>query len=88
MSKARKVIQYTMDGEEIRSYGSIREAQEYMGVTHISSVCRRKRVSDGGSRWGYEGEELRPLKETTVRRSLSCSRGRKRAIREAELEKS
>ena len=55
MSKPRKVIQYTMDGEEIRSYDSIREAQENTGVTHISSVCRRKRVSDGGSRWGYEG---------------------------------
>jgi len=88
MSKARRVIQYTMAGEEIRTYGSIREAQALTGVTHISSVCRRKRVSDGGSRWGYEGEPLIELKDTTVRRSISCSRGRRRALGEASLEKS
>ena len=63
MSRSRKVVQYTMEGDRIRTYDSIREAQAYTGVTHISSVCRNRRLSDGGFRWSYEDEELAKLSE-------------------------
>ncbi len=57
MTRPRKVVQYSLIGEKIRTYGSIREAQNELGITHISSVCRRQRVTDGGYRWRYENEE-------------------------------
>lgn len=57
MTRPRKVVQYSMIGERLKTYSSIREAQEALGITHISSVCRRQRMSDGGFRWRYENEE-------------------------------
>ena len=57
MTRPRKVVQYSLIGEKIRTYGSIREAQNELGITHISSVCRRQRVTDGGYRWRYENEK-------------------------------
>lgn len=65
MSLARRVVQYTEDGAYVRTFDSIHEAQTYMNITHISSVCRHKRKSDGGYRWEYENDdEGRPRKET------------------------
>lgn len=58
MSTQRRVIQYTKEGTPVRSYDSIREAQAYANVTHVSSVCRRRRKSDGGYIWRYEGEPV------------------------------
>lgn len=64
MSMQRKVVQFDFDGNKIRTYDSIREAQDYLKITHISSVCRRRRKTDGGFRWGYAeecGEETLPV---------------------------
>lgn len=82
MSKARKVTQYTMEGEALRSYGSIKEAQAVYGITHISSVCRKKRVTDGGYRWGYTGEGLPDLTPTSLKKSLSLRERRENAPKE------
>lgn len=56
MSTQRKVIQYDCEGRQMRTFDSIHEAQDYLKITHISSVCRRKRKSDGGFRWRYADE--------------------------------
>lgn len=53
----RKVLQCTREGQPIKLYGSIREAEREHRISHISSVCRGKRRSDGGYIWRY-AEEL------------------------------
>ncbi|MBQ0058528.1 MAG: hypothetical protein KBS83_01000 [Lachnospiraceae bacterium] len=53
MSRPRKIAQYTIDGEMVKTYDSIKEAQDYMGLTHISAVCRGRRRTDGGFTWAY-----------------------------------
>ena len=57
MSMPRRVVQYTTGGEKLRTFESIKEAQNYLGITHISSVCRKRRITDGGYRWFYAEEE-------------------------------
>ena len=57
MSVARRVVQYTTDGERVAVFASVREAQEAYGITHISSVCRRRRRTDGGDVWVFEDED-------------------------------
>ena len=53
----RKVIQYNArDGSPLRVFDSIKEAQSLYHITHISSVCRRKRRTDGGFSWQYADE--------------------------------
>ena len=49
----RKVVQYTKDERPLRLFNSIREAEAEYHITHISSVCRGKRRSDGGFIWRY-----------------------------------
>ena len=51
--KKRNVIQYTMDYEPVRVFDSVKEAEEYCHISHISSVCRYRRRSDGGYIWRY-----------------------------------
>lgn len=82
MSKARRIIQYTMAGEEVGFYGSIKEAQAAYGITHISSVCRKKRVTDGGYRWGYEGEGLPEVSPTSLKKSLALGKRREESSKE------
>ena len=62
MSEKRRVIQYDDYGNELNRYGSIDEAQKIYNCTHISSVCRGKRLHDKGYVWRYEYEyeELPP----------------------------
>ena len=59
MSIPRKIVQYDTEGNQVRTYASIREAQDAYKITHISSVCRNRRKTDGGYRWAYADEELR-----------------------------
>ena len=49
----RKVLQCTKEGQPIRLYGSIREAERKYHITHISRVCKGKRRTDGGYSWRY-----------------------------------
>ncbi len=51
--KKRKIVQYTKEYVPVRTYDSIREAEAEHHITHISSVCRHKRQSDGGFIWRY-----------------------------------
>ena len=54
--KEKRVIQYTQNMEEIQRYKTIREPQAIYNITHISSVCRRERKTDGGFIWRYEDD--------------------------------
>lgn len=49
----RKVIQYSLKYEPLRTFDSIKEAQAEYHISHISSVCRHKRRQDGGFIWRY-----------------------------------
>ncbi len=51
--KKRKIVQYTKENVPVRTYDSIREAEAEHHITHISSVCRHKRLTDGGFVWRY-----------------------------------
>lgn len=56
----RPVEQYTLAGEKIGSYGSIREAQAIYGkATHISSVCSGRRKTDAGYIWKYAEDAVK-----------------------------
>ena len=77
MANLRRVVQYSMEGKPLRVFSCIREAERAVGVTHVSSVCRRKRISDGGFRWSYEGEDLPAVSAEALRKSLQCSEAAK-----------
>ena len=52
----RKVMQLSMDGEELKTFNSIKEAAEHIGRkdgTKFSAVARGKRKSTGGFKWKY-----------------------------------
>ncbi len=49
----RSVVQYTRDMKKVREWDSIHEAQAEYNISHISSVCRGERKSDGGFVWRY-----------------------------------
>ena len=52
----RKVMQLSMDGKELKTFNSIKEAAKHIGRkdgTHISAVARGKRNSTGGFKWKY-----------------------------------
>lgn len=53
---------YTMDGEFIKRFNSIREAAKWAGCKEngITPVCRGQNKSCGGYRWSYAEEELVP----------------------------
>jgi len=52
---AVKVNQYTINGEFVKTWGSIIEAEIALGVSHqhISKVCRGIRNQTGGYKWSY-----------------------------------
>lgn len=49
----RPVRQYTLDGQFVAEYSSIREAQRQIGNSHISECCLEKRNTAGGFIWKY-----------------------------------
>lgn len=52
-SITRKVKQYTLSGEYIKTYNSIAEATRATGATKISLVANGKRKSSGGFSWKW-----------------------------------
>ena len=54
-SLRKKVNQYTLDGEFIKTWDSIADAERELKLkgTHISRVCRKKRKSTGGYIFTY-----------------------------------
>ena len=51
--QAKKVDKYTLDGEYIRTYNSIGEAQRITGIYNISAACRGQYKSAGGFIWKF-----------------------------------
>lgn len=49
----KKVYQFTMNGDFVSEYRTIKEAQDATGITNISSVCRGKYNSAGGFLWSH-----------------------------------
>lgn len=47
------VDQLDKDGIWLKTWPSIKDAQAALGITHISSVCRGDRPTDGGFKWAY-----------------------------------
>ena len=78
MNKPRKVVRYDEAGNALERFDSIREAQEKYGCTHISLICRGRRLKEHGLYWGYEGEEP-PL--------IAKKRQRERELEELEEQK-
>lgn len=58
----KKVNQYTKRGKYIKTWDSLSEAAESLGmktVGNITSVCRGDRITSGGFTWRYEAESPR-----------------------------
>jgi hypothetical protein len=54
-SRWKPVYQFTVDGEFIKQFDSVKQAMKETGITqHISSVCNGDRNIAGGFRWSYE----------------------------------
>ena len=52
---ARKVKQLSINGDYLRSFDTMTDAEKYTGIpkTQITAVCRKKRTTTGGYRWEY-----------------------------------
>lgn len=53
--QSKRVLQYTLDGQFVKEYPSIMEAERQTGINsgNISSCCSGKHKSSGGSIWKY-----------------------------------
>lgn len=53
---SKSVIQYTKDGEFVKEFSSIKEAERLTGIpnTNICSCCKGIRKTAGGSVWKYK----------------------------------
>ena len=52
-SNVSPVNQYDLNGNFVKSWGSIKEAQKQYGLINISECCRNKRKTAGGYIWRY-----------------------------------
>jgi hypothetical protein len=54
--RARKVNQYSINGELIKTWDYINQAAEAIGIHHanISACCRGRLKTSGGFVWKYE----------------------------------
>lgn len=61
--QARRVVQCSLDGEELRYFESALEASKAMGGSYPTSIFRSIQYGRPAFRfrWKYEGEELKPL---------------------------
>lgn len=60
---ARQVVQYTLDGSFLATWESAAYAEVGTGIaaTNILKCCKGKRMSAGGSKWGFaEGNKYKP----------------------------
>ena len=49
-----KVVQLSKENSFIKLWNSVKEAQEFFNISHISEVCRNKKNSTGGFKWMYK----------------------------------
>ena len=80
----RKVIQYTKDMVPIRTWNSIKEAQDAYHISHISGVCRRQRRTDGGFVWRYEDPAPLRAEERRKRAAEAAKRRRGKGVPQRE----
>lgn len=61
---SKKVDQFTLDGEFVQTWPSVRQAGKELGICHICSCCKGKRKSAGGFVWKYHtsGEHFTGVK--------------------------
>lgn len=52
--KAKKVVQYALDGTELKVWDSIVEAQRELGISNISACCKGRFKTMGGFKWAYK----------------------------------
>lgn len=52
-----KVDQLDLEGNYIRTFSSIIEAEKYLNISNIGACCRGKRFSAGGYKWRYKDSE-------------------------------
>lgn len=69
----KKVSQFDMDGNFVKEFSSIKDAEKETGVCnkHISTVCRGRRNSTGGFIWkysDYEYIEIQKPKGKTIKK--------------------
>ena len=65
MKLCKKIDQYKLDGNYIKTWDSIAEIERTTQIkgTHISRVCRGKRKTTGGYKWKYHVEEAVDVKK-------------------------
>ena len=51
--RARKVGQYTLDGELIKVWDCIKDVEKECNIKGVTGVCRGRRNSAGGFKWKY-----------------------------------
>lgn len=53
----KKIVQYDKDGNFLKIWDSITQAQKELKITHISECCSNKRKFAGGFIWKYEKKD-------------------------------
>ena len=53
-ANTKPVYQYTLNGEFVKKWESLKEASDYYNGGHITSVCQGERKSTKGYKWSYE----------------------------------
>lgn len=70
-----KIKQYTLSGEYVKTWNSIKEAEEFVGIkraqANISACCQGKKHRAYGYVWRYE-EDNTPIKPLTPYRAPIC----------------
>lgn len=54
----KRIVQYTMDGIEVKRWSSISQIKRELKIYGVSNCLRGEYYSSGGFRWGYEGDVL------------------------------
>lgn len=52
--KNKTILQFNKDGDFIKEWKSVNEAEETLGIWHISSCATGKRETAGGFKWSYK----------------------------------
>lgn len=75
-TKEHKVKQFTLSGEYVKTWGSIKEAEEFLNICgaepNIVSCCQGKRKRAYGYIWRYEEDETTPVKPLMPYRHPIC----------------
>lgn len=51
--KKKRVIQYTLDGDYVSEFSSLKEAREFTGISNISNCLTGRYKTAGGFIWNY-----------------------------------